>query len=164
MSLGTSTHQAMNEAVNAAVDKVRFFRESKNGLSSSGLSLLFPHREWSLQCPLETIDSVHATSLQPVLRKREITLVLSSLLVLPVLWQLLSFVYSITVAASDYADTFASFSNYGECVDIIAPVSPAKACPPMLVNVAFFFVVATIQGVNIKSTYKNGGYTVMSGE
>lgn len=31
--------------------------------------------------------------------------------------------FSITVAASDSANDFAYFSNYGTCVDIIAPVS-----------------------------------------
>ena len=31
--------------------------------------------------------------------------------------------YSITVAASDSDNAFAGFSNYGRCVDIIAPVS-----------------------------------------
>ena len=30
---------------------------------------------------------------------------------------------SITVAASNVADVIAPFSNYGECVNIIAPVS-----------------------------------------
>ena len=32
-------------------------------------------------------------------------------------------VYSITVAASDKNDLKASFSSYGTCVEIIAPVS-----------------------------------------
>ena len=46
---------------------------------------------------------------------------------------------TITVAASDYTDTRASFSNYGPCVDLYAP------------------------GVTILSTYLNGGTTTMNG-
>lgn len=33
------------------------------------------------------------------------------------------FIYRVTVGASDINDILASFSNYGECVDIIGPVS-----------------------------------------
>jgi len=45
----------------------------------------------------------------------------------------------ITVAATDFNDNYASFSNYGNSVDIAAP------------------------GVDIASTYKNNGYVWMSG-
>ena len=47
--------------------------------------------------------------------------------------------YSITVAASNFNDELADFSNYGECVNIIAPVSAHcvyyyvhVACNPIL--------------------------------
>jgi subtilisin family serine protease len=46
---------------------------------------------------------------------------------------------TLTVAASDWSDNRASFSNYGSCVDLYAP------------------------GVNITSTYHNGGTHTMSG-
>ncbi|KAI9293869.1 putative subtilisin-like protease precursor [Neoconidiobolus thromboides FSU 785] len=46
---------------------------------------------------------------------------------------------AITVAASDINDNFASFSNYGQCVSVIAP------------------------GVNILSTWNNGGTNTISG-
>jgi subtilisin family serine protease len=46
---------------------------------------------------------------------------------------------AITVAASTDKDRLASFTNYGKCVDIVAP------------------------GENILSTYPSNGYTYMSG-
>lgn len=46
---------------------------------------------------------------------------------------------ALTVAASDINNRFASFSEYGRCVDIIAP------------------------GVNIKSAWNNGGVKTISG-
>jgi subtilisin family serine protease len=48
--------------------------------------------------------------------------------------------YSVTVGASDSADDFAYFSNYGSCVDIIAP------------------------GVYITSTWLNNGVAALSGK
>ena len=41
---------------------------------------------------------------------------------------------SITVAASDRDDNFAGFSNHGNCVDIIAPVSDAMINLNMIIN------------------------------
>ena len=36
------------------------------------------------------------------------------------------YILRVTTAASDISDSAASFSNYGECVEIIAPVSQGK--------------------------------------
>ena len=40
-----------------------------------------------------------------------------------------------TVAASDIRDRFAGFSNWGRCVDIIAPVSSTNYCKMLSANI-----------------------------
>ena len=59
--------------------------------------------------------------------------------------------HSVTVAASDRDDTFAGFSHFGPCVDIIAPVS----------NISYgkksTSAILYTQGVDITSTWLNNG-------
>lgn len=76
--------------------------------------------------------------------------------------------FGITVGATDYDDTFASFSNYGRCVDVLAPGVAIQSAstrnkPPVLTGTSMAAphvagVVATIMSMQppINSEYSSG--------
>ena len=67
----------------------------------------------------------------------------------------------VTVGAYNVLNTFAFFSNYGDCVDINAPVS-ITIIDIQSINYAIKYY-DYVQGVYIKSTLPNGMTGTMSG-
>ena len=62
-----------------------------------------------------------------------------------------AFIFSITVMASGSYDTFASFSNYGSCAHIIAPVRFFISMLTAWAKHAFGLHGMYLQGVDVKS-------------
>ena len=68
--------------------------------------------------------------------------------------------HSVTVGATDSEDKMSTFSNYGKCVDIFAPVSQK------LDNIALGKlnkILHLTQGSSVTSTWKGDGVNTISG-
>ena len=74
----------------------------------------------------------------------------------------LVFTCSIVVAASNEVDGFYHLSNYGDCVDIIAPVRTHTHTHTQYLCLHVIFYME--QGEDIRTTTRNGGSGVASGK